>query len=431
MAADASVPFAAARDLLAMIEESPTPRHCVVAAARRLTKSGFRRLREEDRWRLRAGDRRYVVREGALVAVAVGEESAAERGLRLIAAHTDSPNLRLKPKLLRLGDDALRVDAEPYGRVLLHTWLDRDLGIAGEVLIEEPRGLVRRLVRSKRPLCRIPSLAVHLDPSVNERGLVVNPHLHLVPLLAGAGPRASCLRALFERELSVDPGSVRGHDLSLFDCQPPSLGGIGRPFVSASRLDNQAMCHAAAAALCRSGASGGTRLIALFDHEEVGSRTASGAQGTLLSAVLERLMPDAQQRQRGLARSFIVSADMGHARHPNHPDRHSEEYAPTLNAGPMLKTNASQRYGTSATAASVFRQVCREADVPLQEFVNRADLACGATLGPMLNAALGAPVVDVGSPLLAMHSIREMAGAVDHEHVTNAFTKLLELPELS
>ena len=419
-------PNAVAQDLCDYLNASPSPFHAVAETIRRLASAGFTPLDERAEWSLRPGDARYVTRSDAsIIAFRVGRRSPVETGFRIVGAHTDSPNLRLKPHVATGREGYAQLAIEVYGGVLLHTWLDRDLGLAGRLVVEQPDGtLSRHVARLHAPVCRVPSLAIHLDREVNDKGLVLNKQQHLAPLFALGDPETSAARVLAELAAScqVDPAQIRGFDVGLYDVNPATLGGLDESFLFGARLDNLASCHAATSALAAAGTdSESTRLVALFDHEEVGSASAQGAAGTFLRDVLTRIVectdPSEPGRRGGFARamaqSYCVSADMAHAVHPNYVDRHEPKHMPRLGSGPVIKTNVQQRYATDALSAAKFRQLCRDADVAFQDFVTRTDLACGSTIGPITATGLGIATVDVGNPMLSMHSTREMCGASD------------------
>lgn len=429
------------RDLLAFIDRSPTPYHAVEEVRRRLEVAGFRRLDEVEPWRLESGERRYVVRGGgSLLAFDVGSLPPEEGGFRIVGAHTDSPNLRLKPRPDRSGHGYRQFAVEPYGAVLLHTWLDRDLSLAGRVTVRvsgRPRVV---LVDLERPLLRIPNLAIHLQREIREQGLRLDPQQHAVPVHGiGEGPGLlqlvqAELRARLGLELAEE--DLLGFDLMAYDVQPSGRLGSRGEFVSAPRLDNLASCHAAITALLSAGdGSPATRVVALFDHEEVGSRSAAGAGGSLLRDGLARVAggvkgASAEALPRALARSVLVSADMAHAVHPNYADRHDPGHRPVVGAGPVLKVNQNQAYATDAATGGLFAALCRERGIPLQHFASRSDLACGSTIGPISAARVGVPTVDVGSPMLSMHSCRELAGADDVEPMVGALRAFLETSDL-
>jgi aspartyl aminopeptidase len=407
-----------AHDLVAFLEKSPSPFHCVQEAKARLVARGFIALEEAADWHCEPGTGYVATRGGSsLIAFRVGQKAAADAGFVIVGAHTDSPNLRLKPRLAKTKEGLLQFDVDVYGGVLLATWGDRDLGLAGRVVVREGQGFRSELLRIDRPLCRVTNLAIHLNREVNEKGLAFNKHQHLAPIVAhwdATGTPGDAIRTWVSEWLQVSPAQIVGHDLSLFDIQKPTLGGQRDEFIFSARLDNQAMCHAAVSALLQTEASQEkTAVIALFDHEEVGSSSTRGADGPFLDEVLSRLSGGLEQRAKAYARSYLISADMAHAVHPNYSEYHDANHMPRLNAGPVLKTNYNQRYASDGESSALFHYLCQKHDVPCQEFVNRPDLACGSTIGPISAAKLGIRTVDVGNPMLSMHSIREMAGSQD------------------
>ncbi|MFQ5696916.1 MAG: M18 family aminopeptidase [Myxococcota bacterium] len=414
------------RDLRRFLDASPTPYHAVGEAARRLDDAGFSRTDEREPWSLERGERGYSIRGGSLVAFQVGGRSPAEAGFRIVGAHTDSPNFRLRPLSDESREGYRQLGVEPYGGVLLHTWLDRDLSIAGRVSLASAEGLRSVLVDFEQPLVRIPSLAIHLSREVNKEGLKLNPQQHLVPVsgLADAPPLRELLAAELARRRTADvaAGDILAWDLMLYDVQPACIAGARGEFLLGARLDNLVSCHAALCALVAAGEAPGTpgftRVVALYDHEEVGSRSASGAAGPVLAEALERIVTGfkggaPQALARALSRSTLISSDMAHAVHPNYADRHEASHRPILGRGPVIKTHASQAYATDSDTAGLFAAICARVDVTPQHFVSRSDLPCGSTIGPITATRLGLPAVDVGSPMLSMHSCREMAGTAD------------------
>ena len=322
-----------------------------------------------------------------------------------------------------------QLGVEVYGGVLLNSWLDRDLGLAGRVLIKGERGIENRLVRLDRPVLRVPQLAIHLDREVNDKGLILNRQDHLAPVIGLAGGAAS-LTQIIADVAGVAVDRVLGHELMLFDLLPPALGGWANELIFSARLDNLAMCHAAVSAISPLGplgraASEAIAVIALFDHEEVGSASAAGAASAVLPRILERLVPDREAFHQACAGSSCVSADMSHAVHPNYASRHEPRHKPHINGGPVIKTNVQQRYATTPATAAMFAELCREEDVPVQHYAHRTDLACGSTIGPITSTLLGIPTVDVGNPMLSMHSAREMAGSRDPALMTRVLTRYL------
>lgn len=435
-------PHPTTSDLLAYIDASPTPYHCVAETAHRLDAAGFAELGRGDRWSLEEGAGYYVVQGGTIVAFRIGTAPAADAGFRMVGAHTDSPNLRVKPVPDVTCEGYQQLGVEVYGGVLTYTWLDRDLYLAGRVVLAGPdpnSPLETRLLKLDAPIVRIPSLAIHLNREIRTDGLKLNEQKHLPPVIglaAGETPEPGAepdrvLRRLIRQALDVAPERVLSWDLMLADRTPSSVGGIDGAFVFAPRLDNQGMCHAALLALLDAPIAGPTQVVALYDHEEVGSSSASGAGGALLEDVLRRIAEvagpgaEAGALPRAIAHSVQISADMAHAVHPNYADRHEPKHMPRLNAGPVIKINAQQRYATDAPTAAVFENLCRASEVPYQKFVNRTDLACGSTIGPISSARLGVATVDVGNPMLSMHSIREQSGAKDPARMVTVMTRFL------
>ena len=401
-------------DLLAFIEASPSPYHAVATAAARLEAAGFKPLDEAEAWDDVDGAR-YVVRGGALVAWRLPADAPAHAGFRVVGAHTDSPNLRLKPHPDTGGEGWRQLAVEIYGSALLNSWLDRDLGLSGRLALRD--GTVR-LVLVDRPLARVPQLAIHLDRDVNERGLLLDRQTHLSPVW-GLGPvEEGELVVLVAADAGVDADDVVGFDLMLHDLTPPARLGAHQELIASARLDNQFSCWAGIDALSTTTeAHDVVPVVCLFDHEEVGSASTTGAAGPLLEAVVDRLVAAhggaAEDRHRALARSICVSADMAHAVHPNYPDRHEPGHRPRPNGGPVLKVNSNQRYATDAVTQAAFTRACEQAGVPWQVFVSRNNVPCGSTIGPITATRLGMATVDVGCAQLSMHSARELAGAAD------------------
>ena len=430
-----------ARDLLAFLDAAPSPFHAVAEASRRLEMAGFARVDERDAWPISPG-RHFVVRGASLVAWA-GDSAAAAAGagFRVVGAHTDSPNLRLKPQPDTATAGWRQLGVEVYGGPLLNSWLDRDLGLSGRVAVRHGGTVATRLVRDDRPLLRIPQLAIHLDREINQTGLKLNPQLHLQPTW-GLGPaREGELVEHLAGLADVDPADVISWDVMVHDVVPGTLAGRHDELISASRLDNLLSCWAGleallatAADLARRDSRGGdaVAVLALFDHEEIGSTSATGADSDLLPTVLERIVlaggGDRDAFLRAVAGSRCVSADGAHATHPNYADRHDPAHLVRVDGGPVIKHNASVRYATDAATAAWFAEVCRHAGVPVQRFVSRDDIACGSTIGPITAGRLGIATVDVGVAQLAMHSIRELCGSSDPAWFRRALTAFLSDP---
>ena len=415
-------------DLRSFVDASPSPSHAVAEIVRRLTAAGFGALDETDAWSLAPGDTRYVVRDSSsVIAFRIGTAPPAEAGLRLVGAHTDSPTFKVRPRwdLRRYGYRLVGV--EPYGGLLAHTWLDRELTVAGRLVV---RGGGQHLAVLPGGPLRLPSLAIHLDRSIRD-GLVLDPQRQLVPLWGPdleTGP--GLLQALADAA-GVVAGDIVGHDLVLADTQPAARTGADGTWIAAPRLDDLGCCHSGTLALLRAAGAAHTQVLVANDHEEVGSGSAQGARGSFLADVLARLVAatgevNVQALHRTIARSRLVSADMAHAVHPNFADRHDPSHAPAMGGGPVLKHNANQSYATDAVTGGWFTERCADAGVPVQHFVSRADLPCGSTIGPLTASRLGIATVDVGAPMLAMHSCREVASALDVPLMVRALTACLE-----
>jgi len=419
-----------ALDLIDFIDASPSPWHAVASTEQRLLAHGFAPLEEGERWQLAAGGRYYVTRGGAsLIAFVLGSRPPAESGYRIVGAHTDSPGLRLKPRPAMAADGLLRLGVEVYGGPILASFTDRDLSLAGRVVLRTASGPQTRLLRFEQPLLRLPNLAIHMNRDVNEQGLKLNKQTELPLILSqlGAGEDAAArLRQLLAEAAQGEAEDLLGWELAVYDVQKGCLWGADQEFVADGQLDNLASCHAAITALMAMQQPTATCAATLFDHEEVGSESAAGAGGSFVGDVLARIGlqagADGEDRRRALARSFFISADMAHAYNPNFPAAYEPEHKVQVNGGPVIKTNASQRYATQAETAARFMGCCEQAGVPCQEYAHRSDLGCGSTIGPIVAARLGIASVDVGSPMWAMHSARESAGAHDHGYMIAALT---------
>jgi aspartyl aminopeptidase len=414
-------------DLRAFVDAAPSPSHAVAEIGRRLRSAGFTELAETDHWEPEPGAEHFVVRHGSLVAFRVGSRFPAESGLRIIGAHTDSPTFKVRPHSDVRQAGYRLVGVEPYGGGLWHTWLDRELTVAGRVVL---RGGATVLVRLPGAPLRLPSLAIHLDRSVRE-GLTLDPQKHLVPVWDRDLDSEPGLLEALAAAAGADPDDIVGHDLVLADTQPAAPAGADGNWVAAPRLDNLGCCHSGLLALLAAAPGERTQVLVCNDHEEVGSGSMAGARGSFLEDVVRRLAStpdpvDPQAAHRAIARSVLVSADMAHAVHPSRSDRHEPEHRPQLGGGPVLKLNANQAYATDAATGGWFTDRCADAGVPVQRFVSRADLPCGSTIGPLTATRLGIATVDVGAPTLAMHSCRELVSALDVPLMVSALTACLE-----
>jgi aspartyl aminopeptidase len=407
-------------DLAGFIAASPSPLHVVESVRHRLEAESFRVIDESEPWPTEQG-RHFLVRGGSIVAWDSSAGPGPSSGFRIVGAHGDSPNLRIRPRPDRSGSGFRQLGVEVYGGALLNSWLDRDLGLSGRVVVESATGRPESvLVHIDEPIARIPQLAIHLDRSINTDGLRLDPQQHIVPVWGtGTSHEGDLLRWVAGRQ-NLDPASILSMDLMLHDLTPPGLAGADRTLFAAPRIDNQLSCHAGLRAFlgaCGTGVESGVPVLAIFDHEEVGSETQSGAAGALLATVLERVAMAAglsrDQWFAALAESMCLSTDGAHATHPNYPQRHEPDHQIHVNAGPVLKFNANMRYATDAHGAAVVESIARGASIPLQYFVTRGDIPCGSTIGPVTAARLGVRTVDIGVAQLSMHSARETCGSLD------------------
>ncbi|MDW5378878.1 M18 family aminopeptidase [Halomonas sp. HP20-15] len=418
--------------LLTFLQRSPTPWHATANMARRLEQAGYRRLDETQAWTLSPGDRVYVTRNDSSL-IALQLPAGKLEALRMIGAHTDSPGLRLKPNATQANRGWLQLGVEVYGGALLAPWFDRDLGLAGRVHLRRADGRTQGvLINIDRAIATIPNLAIHLDREANN-GRVLNAQTQMAPVLWQGGGETGfeglLKRWLYEQH-DLEDVEVLAFELCLYDVQGASRVGIDGELIASARLDNLLSCFCGVEALLNGDGSQGALLVA-NDHEEVGSASASGAQGPFLGDVLRRVNAQCGDAgEEGFARlvqaSRLISCDNAHALHPNFPDKHDAGHGPTINGGPVIKVNANQRYATTSETAALFRELCREAGVPVQTFASRADMACGSTIGPLTAAELGVPTLDVGVPQWAMHSIRETAGSHDINYLIRALTTFVD-----
>jgi len=449
-----------ATKLVDYLNKSWTQFHATTNAAASLSAAGWQELAETDQWTdLKPNGKYFFTRNhSAIVAFAVGGAYEPGAGFHIIAAHTDSPTFKLKPVSDRkMKGGFVGVNVQTYGGGLWYTWFDRDLSVAGRVLLREPDGsVVHRLVQIDRPIMRIPSLAIHLNASIRTDGFKPNEEKHLAPVLATAikselegfeidsddeAPQMHhpLLLAVLAEELNCDTSDIADFELNVCDTQPSVIGGVAKEFVLSGRLDNLASSYCAVEALLASTADGGSldsesgvRMVALFDNEECGSDSTAGAGSPMLFEALKRATKALSAThtdkggegltERTIRRSFVVSADMAHALHPNYIDKHESNHQPKMHKGLVVKYNANQRYATNSVTSLLFRECAAVEKIPTQDFVVRQDMGCGSTLGPILAAGMGIRTVDVGIPQLAMHSVREMCGTEDIDICVKHFT---------
>jgi aspartyl aminopeptidase len=412
-------------ELADFIASSPTAFHAVASAVALLQKNGFQQLDEKEPWQTLPAGKYFVLRNDSSLIGFIWQDEA--KSIEMVGAHTDSPCLKVKPRPVLKNWNCFQLGVEIYGGALLRPWLDRELSLAGRIFWHEDGSteLQSGLIDFKRPLAIIPNLAIHLNSEANKMQ-EINRQTDMVPLLSLTEEEEPDFLNVIEQQLRSQYAqdsqnslpeqiTITDHELFFYDVAPPALIGLEEQFLVGARLDNQVSCFAALQALLSAAAAGTAQncMIILNDHEEVGSTSAVGAQGSFLHDMLERLLPDPGERQAMLRRSLLISADNAHALHPNFADKHDPQHQPLMSKGPVIKMNANQRYATNAGTSARFRLLCEQAQVPVQEFVVRNDMGCGSTIGPLTAAKIGVDTVDVGIPSLAMHSIRETAACTD------------------
>ncbi|MEI6068067.1 MAG: M18 family aminopeptidase [Methylococcaceae bacterium] len=427
------------QNLLDFIDASPSPWHAVNSIETRLAAFQFVKLDETVQWDLQPGGRYYVIRDDSSIVIFVqGQKPLVETGFKIIGAHTDSPGLRIKPNAGTGSDGLLRLGVEIYGGPILATFTDRDLSLAGRISYKDDKNaIVSRLVNFDRPLLRLPNLAIHMNRAVNEDGLKLHKQNEL-PLILSVLAEECLPQAYFsqllQQQAACEAERILSWDMAVYDTQKGAFWGAENEFYADSQLDNLASCHAALHALLDDGVleNDHTLICAFFDHEEIGSESNKGADGSFLGDVLQRIALATEKNKddfaRALAKSFMISADMAHAYQPNFPLAYDSEHKVAVNKGPVIKVNANHRYSTESISQALFVDWCEQAGVPYQKYSHRTDLACGSTIGPITSARLGIRSVDVGNPLWAMHSIRESAGVLDHGYMIKVLKKFLSVP---
>ena len=426
-----------ALELIDFLYDSPSACHGVKATQKILDKNGFVEIKETDKWNLQAKGKYYVIKnDSALIAFEVGTGDIEEKGFRLIGAHTDVPGFRIKPNPQMISEGKyVKLNTEVYGGPILHTWYDRPLSIAGKVSLKgsSPLKPETRLVNINKPLLIIPSLAIHMNREVNE-GYKINRQVDTLPLLGLINDKLEkedYLMNIISEELQVNKEDILNFELGLYEYEKGSLIGMNEELISSGRFDDLWMVFSGIKALVDSRENEATKVMICIDNEEIGSLTAEGANSTLLNNILERIAlglgKDREGYYRTLANSIMISADLAHAVHPNLGDKHDPTNRPVLEGGPVLKIAASGSYSTDSFNGAVFAGVCEAAGVPFQKFVNRSDVRGGTTIGPVTSANLTIPVIDMGAPVLGMHSIRELASVKDNYYTVKAFTEFFSL----
>lgn len=420
-----------ANDLIDFIHASPSPFHVVANIKDILTAKGFGELELTEKWDISKGKKYFITKnDSAIIAFAVGDGDIEEEGFRLIGAHTDSPSFRIKPSPEMVVEKTyLKLNTEVYGNSILNTWMDRPLSIGGRVSLKtnDPLHPETRLINIGKPILIIPNQSIHMNRKVNE-GIELNKQKDMLPLLACVSEKFEkdgFLLKLLAEELGVSADRVVDFDLFLHEYEKGSIVGLNNEFISSTKLDDLAMVHAGICALINTEAAKATNLMVCYDNEEVGNRTKQGAASPMLQTLLERIVialgKDREDFFRAIYNSFLISADMGHGVHPNAADKHDPENRPVINGGPMIKVAANQNFTTDSNSGAVYEVICKEAGIPVQKFVSRSDLKGGSTIGPVSSTHLDMRSIDVGNPALAMHSIRELCGVLDHYYMRKSF----------
>ncbi len=426
-----------ANELIDFIHQSPTAFHVIKEAKNILSKAGFIELNMGESWKLKKGAKYYTTKnDSALFAFQLGTAPLEENGIKLVSAHSDSPGFKIKPDPEILADGRyLKLNTEVYGGPILNTWMDRPLSLAGRVLIKNKNILqpISKLVDFKKPLLVIPNMAIHLNRSVND-GVELNKQVDTLPLMASVSntfEKDNYLLRLIAEELKIKQEDILDFDLFLYEYDKGCIIGANQEFISSGKLDDLAMVHAGIKAISGRTGKSSTHFLCIFDNEEVGSVTKQGAGSPVLRNIIERIMEklgkSQEDYQRTIFNSYMISADMAHAIHPNHPEKHDPVLHPTINGGPVIKIHANQKYTSDGESTAIFESLCEKADIPYQKFVNRSDMVGGSTLGNISTGKLDIRTVDIGNPMLAMHSVRELAGVKDHNYITKVFETFFKL----
>lgn len=407
--------------LLKLINQSPTAFHVVDNSTQLLEENGFQKLELHNRWHLEPNHKYYLSGDqSTLIAFTTGSQKPWETGFHITGAHTDSPGFKLKLEGEMIAHGTHRITAEKYGSPIIATWFDRDLSIAGRIVVRGKNGLTVKTFDLKDPLAIIPNVAIHLDPKHHE-GMPYNLQHHIPAIYAVNGGFKKGIKGLIAESLNISPKEFLTGDVFLYPSQPGSVIGADRSIIAAPRLDNQTMCYAALQGLLKG--DGENQMTIFFNHEEVNDYMPQGAGSLFLRNALERITialgGEREDLFTTLAKTLFISADMTHGVHPNYPEKHDPAYMPELNKGPVIKTNALQKYATTAPTAAYILDLCHRAKIPCQQIVNRSDMRPGSTIGPLTAGLTGIQTVDLGNPLWGMHSCRESVGAKDVDHIVN------------
>ncbi len=426
-----------AQELIDFIYDSPSPYHVVGNIKEELNKKGFQELSLTETWKLEKGKKYFTTKnDSAIFAFTIGKKNLAETGIKIISAHSDSPSFKIKPNPeILVEDKLLKLNTEVYGGPILMSWLDRPLSMAGRVILkgDHPLHPQSAFVNFKRPLLTIPNLAIHLNRKVNN-GIELNKQVDMLPLISVVNDdfeKDNFLLKLIAEELNIQTDDIIDFDLTLYEYEKGCILGLNNEMISSAKLDDLAMVHGGLKALLDSNNEDTTQMLCIFDNEEVGSVTKQGAGSPVFSNILKRINTALGQSSddfyKTLYLSFMISADMAHSIHPNNVDKHDPVLHPVLNDGPVIKIHANQKYTTDGNSSAVFETICKDAGVPFQKFVNRSDTAGGSTLGNVSTGQVDIRTMDMGNPMLAMHSVRELGGVMDHSYAIKAFTHFYNL----
>lgn len=424
-----------AKDLIEFIHKSPSNYHAVENVKEILLENGFDEIDSRDRWNIQKGRKYFVTKnDSSIVAFVAGEGDLERDGFKLIGSHTDFPNFKIKPNPEIVTEGYFKLNTEVYGGPILNTWMDRPLSIAGKVVLKSDDifNPEIRLLDINKPILIIPNIAIHMNRKVNE-GIALGKQKDMLPLVSLVNEefeKQGFLLKLIAKELNVSIEEILDFELSLYETEKGSIVGLNQEFISCGRLDNMAMIHASIDALVNSKPSKSTKVVVCFDNEEVGSGTKQGADSPMLRTILERISislgKDKEDFYRALYNSFIISADMAHAVHPNSPEKHDPTNKPIVNRGPVVKISANQSYTTDSESQSIYKSLCKNVGVPVQTFVNHSDERGGSTIGPINSTHLDIKSIDIGNPILAMHSIRELGGVDDHYYMKKSFEEFFK-----
>lgn len=423
-------------ELFSFIDKSPTAFHAVETVKKDLDSAGFTELCESQPWKLESEKGYYISRnDSSMIAFRTGKNKPDETGFKIVGAHTDSPLLKIKQGSANISGGAFRLTTEVYGGPILHSWIDRDLSIAGKVMVKKDGKYKAVLMDMKKPVAFIPGLAIHLNRKVNN-GFEYNRQDHLQAVLSLKKEKASekdadeQFRQIIAEEIGMKLSDIGSYDLFLYDIQPGTFTGINEEFFSIRCIDNLSMCHVLTHTLTNTQPADATQVVVFYDNEEIGSKTPMGADSSFLRDILDRITavtcdkPDSYHT--AIARSFMVSADGAHALHPNFTNKHDPAFAPELNKGPVIKLSAMFKYATTAETSAYFEKLCNETNVPFQRLANRSDTRSGSTIGPIASSQLGIKAIDVGNSMWAMHSVRETAGVMDHTYMMDVISNFFK-----